>query len=126
MSFSIKIAGTFDTQQDDGSDIDWQDVNINEEGVFPQRGSFVIGDDKWYLEFFPLPGRFTDKLHMYVMKLIDDVLTPVIDTDFPQGLQLKIDEQIRIYGQQIVPERGDVYLTTTSTGKYKVLISQVV
>lgn len=126
MSFSLVFAGTIDTENDDGSDISWFDLNIDEFSLFPQRGEFTIADDTWNIEFFTLPGRFGDRFYMYLMKIIDGEYTPVVDMVLNERVQIKVDNQIRVYGEAVVPMLEDVYLTDTSTGTYKVLVSEIV
>lgn len=126
MSFSLEFAGTIDTENDDDSEISWYDINIDEVAPFPQRGDFTIADDIWNIEFFTLPGRYTDRLYMYLMKLVDGTYTPVVDMALNEGVQIRIDDQIRVYGERVIPMLEDTYLTDGSTGSYKVLVSEIV
>ena len=77
-------------------------------------------------EFYIIPGRYGDKLITHVMKKAEDQgFIPVLDYNIQTGVQLTIDNAIRIYGFNIKPNLQDNYDHTTVRGKYFIALAEV-
>lgn len=90
---------------------------------FPHRVTFTLNDIEWYMELNVLPGRFGDRLHMYLMKIEDNTYYPMLDISLNEGLQININNELLIYPFDIDPVFNDLYIEDTENsiqGTYKI------
>jgi hypothetical protein len=100
---------------------------IPEPGVsnMPYSTDFELGGETWFIEYEVIRGRLTDFVMFHLFQVINGTPTPVIDTKLVTGLQINVDEKIRIYGYKINPFLQDNYLREKA-GTYQIMISEVV
>lgn len=100
---------------------------IPEPGVstMPYSTDFEKAGETWFIEYEVIRGRIDDLLMLHVFRSINGQTTPILDTKFSTGMQVEVDEKIRLYGFDIRPFLQDNYLRV-KTGKYQVMVSEVV
>lgn len=115
----------FAASRDADTTIDWFDIGIDQSNTMPQEYKWTMADSSWYIELFIIPGRYQDRLYMYLMKLVDNAYSPVVDMPMEEGLQLTIDGEMRVHAYKSVANLQDNYVTDNSEGQYIILVSEV-
>lgn len=122
----IKVSKEATLTEADGTDTTLFSLEITSSGVFPSANQIVIGGTTWLLECYVTPGRYGDKLITHILKLGDDgQFRPVLDYNITTGVEIIIDNVIRIYGIDIQPDLRDNYDNTKTQGTYFIGISEV-
>lgn len=112
--------------ENDGSDTDWRQLPITGYQTFPYSVKILISDVEWIIECYVIPGRYNDKLITHILKGNDQGLfDPVLDYCLQTGVEIVIDDKIRIYGTDIGPNLKDNYETEQVYGIYSIGVAEV-
>lgn len=111
--------------EEDGTDTDWQQVPMTGYHMFPYSTSFLLGGDTWALEFYIIPGRYKDILNCSLLKQTAAGFIAIYDWSIKTGVEVVIDDTIRILGLYIISDLRDNYKTKKVYGNYNVAVSEV-
>jgi len=121
---SVSLVATF--VEPDTTQTVWKDISFTGLHTFPSSKRFLVGDTEWLVECYIIPGRFGDKLVTHVLRSTDDGLfDPIIDYVLQTGVEIVIDNQMRLYGIDIQPDLRDNYETTEVHGVYQIGVAEV-
>lgn len=115
-------------QSDGETEIEWLQPAGDIES-FPYRGTFSLNGYEWYIELNVLPGRFGDRLHMYLMQIINDNYYARLDITLNNGVQINVDNKLLIYPFDVDPVFDDLYALNTGNkieGTYKIGVAPYV
>ena len=115
----------FSASRDPDTTIEWFDIGIDQNNTMPQEYKWTMAGSSWFIELFTIPGRYQDRLYMYLMKLVGNTYNPVADMPMEEGVQITVDNEMRVHAYRSVPTLEDNYITDDSTGEYIVLVSEV-
>lgn len=113
------------TIESDGSDTRWMEIPMTGYHLFPYNTSFQIGDSVWVMEFYIQPGRYGDILSTHLLKDTDEGYVAMYDWVIKTGIEVVIDDTIRIIGFDIRPALRDNYETRKVYGTYSVAVAEV-
>ncbi len=114
--------------EEDGTDTAWKELPMTGYHLFPYNTGFTLADETWVLEFYVLPGRYRDLLMGHLMKLdpaTGDYIA-VYDGSYKTGVQITIDNLIRIYCFDVRADLLDNYKTKSVEGSYSVGVSEII
>lgn len=111
-SHRVVFSSTADQYESDGiTEVGWVEPS-QAISSFPYRTRFVLGGITWFMELNVLPGRDLDRLHMYILKFVDGIFTPMLDMSITDGVQININDELRIYPYDVNPVFDDLYRFT--------------
>ena len=102
----------------------WHLLSEPGNATMPYSTGIDLGGESWLIEYEVIRGRQSDYLSFHLFINQEGTPTPVLDTALDTGMQLEIDEKIRIYAFDIQPYLQDNYLRDKA-GTYQIMVSEV-